>query len=320
MTAPAAPTLKVAIVGVGTIGRGWAALTAASGWETTLYDTDVPAADRAVAEIGRRARALVALGRAVGETAEAGLRRVTLGRSLLQACRDADWVIESVPEDLHLKQRTFENLGQLVRAEAIVSSSSSGLPITETAARCRNQQRCVVVHPLNPPELIPLVEVVPGKFTSPAAVERVRGWLRSLGRIPILLKREVPGNAVGRIAAAVWRECIDLVLAGVMDVDDIDRAVSLGPGLGWAAAGPHLTYHLGAGDGGVNVFLQQLLQSFEVWWGSLAQWNRLEPEQVRALTAQIERAYGEKIDVLREVRDRRLAAILRAIEAARKAR
>lgn len=320
MTAPATPALKVAIVGVGTIGRGWAALTAASGWETTLYDTDVPAADRAVAEIGRRARALVALGRAVGEAADAGLRRVTLGRSLLQACRDADWVIESVPEDLHLKQRTFENLGQLVRAEAIVSSSSSGLPITEIAARCRDQQRCVVAHPLNPPELIPLVEVVPGKFTSPATVERVRGWLRSLGRIPILLKREVPGNAVGRIAAAVWRECIDLVLAGVMDVDDIDRAVSLGPGLGWAAAGPHLTYHLGAGDGGVKVFLQQLLQSFEVWWGSLAQWNRLEPEQVRALTAQIERAYGEKIDVLREVRDRRLAAILRAIEAARKAR
>jgi carnitine 3-dehydrogenase len=119
-------------------------------------------------------------------------------------------------------------------------------------------------------------------------------------------------------AAAVWRECIDLVLTGVVDVDDIDRAVSLGPGLGWAAAGPHLTYHLGAGEGGVKLFLDQLLRAFEGWWGSLAQWDRLEPEQVRALTALIEKAYGEKIDALGDARDRRLAAMLKALEESRR--
>ena len=242
-----------------------------------------------------------------------------LGRSLLQAAGEAEWIIESVREDLRVKQRVFENLGQVVRPEAIITSSSSGLPITEIAARCRDQQRCLVAHPLNPPELIPLVEIVPGKFTAPRTIESVRQWLRTLGRIPIILKREVPGNAVGRIAAAVWRECIDLVLAGVINVDDIDRAVSLGPGLGWAAAGPHLTYHLGAGDEGVKSFLEHLLQSFESWWASLAQWTKLEPEQVQALTGQIERAYGGKLDVIREARDRRLAAILAALEQARKA-
>ena len=320
MTAPAAPggAVRVAIVGAGAIGRGWAALSAANGWETALFDTDVSVADRAAAEIARRVRALVALGRVDSESAEAGLRRVRLGRSLLQACGEADWVIESVPEDLALKQRTFDNIGQVVRSNAIISSSSSGLPITEIGARCRDQERCIVAHPMNPPELIPLVEIVAGKFTAPETVETIRGWLRALGRIPIVLKREVPGNAVGRIAAAVWRECIDLVLAGVMDVDDVDRAVSLGPGLGWAAAGPHLTYHLAAGDGGVRNFLQQLLQSFEIWWESLAHWSKLDPEQLRALTGQIEKAYGEKLDTIREARDRRLAAILRGLEAARK--
>ncbi len=318
MTAPTPPKLKVAIVGVGSIGRGWAALAAAHGWETALFDTDLKTADRAVTEIARRVRALAALGRVNADTAEAALRRVRLGRSLLQACGEADWIIEAVPEDLAQKQRVFENVTQLARADAVISSSSSGFPITEIASRVRDQSRCIVAHCLNPPELIPLVEVVPGKFTSPATVETVRGWLRSLGRIPIVLKREVPGNAVGRIAAAVWRECIDLVLTGVMDVDDIDRAVSLGPGLGWAAAGPHLSYHLGAGEGGVNVFLQQLLQSFETWWASLAKWEKLEPEQLRALTAQIEHAYGDKIETIREARDRRLAAILKALDAARK--
>ena len=319
MTAPTASSLKVAIVGAGAIGRGWAALAASHGCETALFDTELKTADRAVTEIARRVRALAALGRVDPDTAEKGLRRVRLGRSLLQACGEADWIIEAVPDDLAQKQRVFENVTQVARADAIISSSSSGLPITEIASRARDQARCIVAHCLNPPELIPLVEVVPGKFTSPATVEAVRGWLRSLGRIPIVLKREVPGNAVGRIAAAVWRECIDLVLTGVMDVDDIDRAVSLGPGLGWAAAGPHLTYHLGATEGGVSVFLQQLLQSFETWWSSLAKWEKLEPEQLRALTAQIELAYGDKIETIREARDRRLAAILKGLDTARKA-
>jgi 3-hydroxyacyl-CoA dehydrogenase len=321
MTAPQSGTLtRVAIVGAGAIGRGWAALAAANAWETALFDTEVKSSDTAVGEIARRSRALVSLGRAQAELVEVGLRRVRVARSLLQACGTADWIIESVPEDLGLKQRVFDNIEQVARPEAVITSSSSGLPITDIASRCRQQQRCLVAHPLNPPELIPLVEIVPGKFTAPAAVETVRGWMRQLGRIPITLKREVPGNVVGRIAAAVWRECIDLVLTGVMDVDDVDRAVSLGPGLGWAAAGPHLTYHLASGDGGVRAFLQQLLQSFEGWWATLAEWKKLEPEQVRALTGQIERAYGDRVDEIREARDRRLAAMLEALESARKGR
>ena len=318
MTSPDAAPPKVAIIGAGAIGRGWAALCASAGWQCAIFDTDTRVADRAVGEIERRARALAAMGRARAETVEQGLHRIRQGRSLLHACGDADWIIESVQEDLHAKQRVFENLGQVARPEAIITSSSSGLPISEIAAHARHQTRCLVAHPLNPPELIPLVEVVPGKFTEAPAVESVREWLRALNRIPIVLKREVPGNAVGRIAAAVWRECIDLVLSGVMDVDDIDRAVSLGPGLGWAAAGPHLTYHLGAGDGGVKAFLEQLLVSFEGWWGSLAQWTKLEPEQVQALTGQIERAYGANLETIRDARDRRLAAILQALERARK--
>ncbi|NJD20902.1 MAG: 3-hydroxyacyl-CoA dehydrogenase, partial [Gemmatimonadetes bacterium] len=241
------------------------------------------------------------------------------GRSLLQACGYADWIIEPLPEDLPLKHRVLENVGQGARPDAVSPSSSRSLPITDSAARCREPGRCILAHPLNPPELIPLIEVVPGKFTTPDTTDRIRDWLRELGRIPITLKREVPGNVVGRIAGAVRRECIDLELTGVVDVDDLDRAVSLGPGLGWAAAGPHLTYHLGAGEGGVKLFLEQLLQAFESWWGSLAQWTRLEPEQVRALEALIDKAYGDKVGTLGAARDRRLAAMLRALEESRRA-
>jgi 3-hydroxypropionate dehydrogenase (NADP+) len=203
MTTPQSPTPKVAVVGAGVIGRGWASLCASAGWQCAIFDTDTRVADRAVGEIERRARALAAMGRAPAETVERGLSQLRLGRSLLHACGDADWVVEAVGEDLRAKQRIFGNVGQVARPDAILTSSSSGLPISEIAAQTAYQARCLVAHPLNPPELIPLVEVVPGKFTEARAVDSVRNWLRALGRIPIVLKREVPGNVVGRIAAAV---------------------------------------------------------------------------------------------------------------------
>jgi 3-hydroxybutyryl-CoA dehydrogenase len=171
-----------------------------------------------------------------------------------------------------------------------------------------------VTHPLNPPEFIPLVEVVPSERTGPVWVTRAHDYLSALGRVPIVIRKSVPGYVVGRIAAAVWRECVDLILTGVINVEELDRAVSLGPALGWAAAGPHLTYHLAAGEGGVTVFLQRLLASFEQRWSELATWHSLEPEQLRALTHAIERAYKGKLEALEEARDRRLSSMLRALE------
>jgi ketoreductase RED1 len=170
---------------------------------------------------------------------------------------------------------------------------------------------------LNPPELIPLVEIVPGPYTEGPVIEELKGWLRALNRIPVTIRKPIPGNVAGRMAAAVWREAIDLVLKGVIDVDDLDRAVSVGPALGWAAAGPHLTYHLAAGSRGVSGFLQQLLGTFENLWSDLPNWSRLEPEQQRQLIHAIERAYSGHVEQIRGARDRRLAGILRGLEQSR---
>jgi 3-hydroxyacyl-CoA dehydrogenase len=308
---------KVAVIGAGEIGCGWAALCASAGWPVTVFDASARGLERAAEEVPRRTRALVALERATQGIVERGLLEFAQARSLLQAVQGADWVIEAIPEDLMAKQKLFESIEQVATADALLTSSSSGIPPADIFARCRRQDRCLVAHPLNPPELIPLVEVVPSARTAAAAVVRAQGYLHSLGRIPILLKKPIQGYVVGRIAAAVWRQCIDLVLQGVIDVDELDRAVSLGPALGWSAAGPHLTYHLAAGDQGVTVFVQRLLASFEDWWAALPTWQKLEPEEVRALTHAIERAYKGQIDVLREARDRRLGALLRALEQAR---
>ena len=308
---------KVAVVGAGEIGCGWAALCASAGWPVTVFDASARILERASVEVPRRARALVALERATQGIVERGLLELQQGRSLLQAVQDADWVIEAIPEDLLAKQKLFAAVEEVAGAETLVTSSSSGLPPSEVFARCRRQDRCLVAHPLNPPELIPLVEVVPSPRTGAPWVTRAHDYLQALGRMPIVIRKAVPGYVVGRVSAAVWRECVDLVLTGVIDVDGLDRAVSLGPAFGWAAAGPHLTYHLAAGEGGVTLFLQRLLASFEEWWSGLATWNRLEPEQQRALIQAIDRAYKGKLAALGEARDKRLSALLRALEQAR---
>lgn len=308
---------KVAVIGAGDIGIGWAALCASAGWSVAIFDVNPETMQRASDQVERRTRALVALDRAPEGIVERGLRELVHAKSLSEATQDADWIIESIHEDLLAKQRLHAALEQSVGGDVLISSSSSGLLPTEVFGRCRRLDRCLVTHPLNPPELIPIVEIVPEGRTSPASIQRAVEYLRSLGRFPIVLKKAIPGYVVGRVAAAVWRECSDLVLRGVVSVDDLDRAVSLGPALGWAAAGPHLTYHLAAGEGGIRIFIQRLLASFESWWQQLAHWAQLDPDQQRTLINATERAYKGKVEFLRAARDRRLSAILRALEQAR---
>ncbi len=306
--------VHVAIVGVGDIGRGWASLCVAAGWPVALFDNSADALEGAAPIIAGRARSLVSLDRADEATAEQGIAGLKVSRSLLQACGEAQWIIECIGEDLPAKQKLFEAFESTAPKARVVTSSTSGFSVQDLAARCRRPDRIVVAHPLNPPELITLVELVPGPHTDRALIELLKGWLRALGRIPVVIKKPIPGNVAGRIAAAVWREAIDLVLKDVIDVDDLDRAVSLGPALGWAAAGPHLTYHLAAGNRGVAGFLQTLLQTFEGYWGDLATWSKLEPEDQHRLIRAIEKTYEGQVDQIRRARDRRLAAILRALE------
>lgn len=309
--------VRVAIVGIGEVGRGWASLCVAAGWPVALFDHQAEALDTAPAEITGRARALVSLGRADEETAEQGIAALRVGRSLLQACSDAQWIIEAIHEDLVAKQKLFEACESVAPKARAVTSSTSVYAVKDLAARCRRPDRVLVTLPMNPVELISLVEVVPGPHTDMALLEVLKGWLHALQRVPVTVKKQVPGNISGRIAAAVWREAIDLVLKGVIDVEDLDRAVSVGPALSWAAAGPHLTYHLAAGKGGLASYFRTLLHTQEACWADLATWSRLEPEQQSRLVHAIERAYAGQIDQIRRARNRRLATMLRAMEEAR---
>ncbi|MDH4043260.1 MAG: 3-hydroxyacyl-CoA dehydrogenase NAD-binding domain-containing protein [Gemmatimonadota bacterium] len=309
--------VRVAVVGAGDVGRGWATLCAAHGWPVSIYDNDSAVLHAARDEIVERARGLPVLVGLDTDVVEAGLASLTEGRSLLQACGEAEWVIEAIHEDLIAKQKLFESLETAAPKARIITSSSATLTPQDIAARCRRPDRVLVAHPQQPTELIPLVEILNGPDTDKLLIEVAKGWLRALDRIPVTLKKPVPGNIGGRMAAAVWREAIQLVLDGVIDVDDLDRAISVGPGLVWAAAGPHLSYHLAAGRRGTGGHVQQMLQRFEVIWGQLATWDHLDPQDQHRLIAAIERAYADQTDAIRQARDRRLAAMLQALGASR---
>jgi len=134
---------------------------------------------------------------------------------------------------------------------------------------CRHPERCVVGHPFNPPHLVPLVEVVGGEKTGPEAIERALAFYTAIGKQPIHIRREVPGHVANRLQAALWREALHLVAEGVASVADIDTAISAGPGLRWALMGPHLTFHLAGGVGGIDHFLDQFAAPMADWWETL---------------------------------------------------
>jgi len=310
--------VRVAVVGTGETGRGWATLCVGNGWPVSLYDTDSGILKGARDEVVERARGLPLLVGADADVVEAGVAGLQDGRSLLQACQEADWVIEAIHEDRTAKQKLFEGLESAAPKARVVTSSSASFTPQEIAARCRRPDRVLVVYPQHPTELIPLVEILVGPQTDGLVTELVKGWLRHMGRIPVMLKKSVQGNVAGRISAAVWREAIQLVLDGVIDVDDLDRAVSVGPGLTLASAGPHLACHLAAGQRGTSAYVQHLLCSYEETWRQLASWSQLPPADQQRLIAAIERAYAGKTEDIRRARDRRLAAMLHGLEASRK--
>jgi 3-hydroxypropionate dehydrogenase (NADP+) len=163
-------------------------------------------------------------------------------------------------------------------------------------------------------ELIPLVELIPGPLTDLHSTARVAGWLERLDRRTVVLKKEVPGNATMRIAAAVWRECIQLVLDGVLELEDVDRLVSLGPAIAWAVGGPYLSQVMNAGARGPAFFLNEMLQAHEELWGKLANWRNLSSEDRQRLVKLVERAYDGEPAELREQRDKFIARLLQAME------
>ena len=298
---------RVAVVGTGTIGMSWAAIFLSRGLTVSASD---PAPD-AEARLRRFIDAAWPVLARLGPTAAAPPHQ------LLTFCADpesavaaADFVQESAPEREGVKQEVLARIDAVLAPDIVIASSSSGLLLSNLVASCRHPERCVIGHPFNPPRLIPLVEVVGGARTAPATVERAMAFYAAIGKRPIHIRREVKGHVANRLQAALWREAVHLVAAGVASVADVDTAISEGPGLRWALMGPHLIFHLAGGAGGMAHFLNELGPPVESWWDDLGS-PSLTPEVRAALTEGVAAETGGRdIAALAAERDRFLIDLL----------
>lgn len=313
MSSTATPTpsiRRVAIVGAGTIGASWAALFLAHGLEVVVSD---PAGD---AEAQTRARVAAAwpvlkeLGRVAEGASSDALR---FEPDLAAALANVDFVQENAPEREDFKIDLFARMDAILPPHVIVASSSSGLIMSRLQSRCQHPERFVIGHPFNPPHLIPLVEVVGGDKTSADTIDRSIAFYQAMGKYPIRLNKEVPGHIANRLQAAVWREAIHLAAENVASVADIDAAVSQGPGLRWALFGPHMTFNLGGGAGGLEQFMHHLLGPVQTWWDDLGA-PVVTPELQRKLIEGVNAEAGQRsIADLVQTRDAQLTALIKTL-------
>ncbi|QJQ52361.1 MULTISPECIES: 3-hydroxyacyl-CoA dehydrogenase NAD-binding domain-containing protein [Vitreoscilla] len=254
----------VAIVGCGVIGASWAAFYLAKGFDVVAYDPAEGAQQRLQEWVNTFWQDLSEMGLVAG----ASLNRLRFETDLSQAVQHADFVQENGPERLELKQALYTQMDAAAPTQAIFASSSSGLKISDIQSVCQHPERVVLGHPFNPPHLLPLVEVIGGAQTDAAVVEQTMAFYQSLGKKAIRIHKEVPGHVANRLQAALWREAFYLVEQGVCSAQDVDTAITAGPGLRWALLGPYLNMQL-ANNAGFAHAMEHLGPPMTSWWNDL---------------------------------------------------
>jgi carnitine 3-dehydrogenase len=301
---------RVGIVGAGVIGGGWALHYLRTGFDVDVYD---PAA-QARTDLLRMVEASWPLLDRMGLSEGASPDRLTFHDTLAAAVADADVVQENAPEDGPVKRRVLADVDRAARPEVVIASSTSGFAMTMLQGNCEHPERCVVGHPFNPPYLIPVVEVVGGERTDPAAVDWLVRFYANTGKRPLRLSRELPGFVGNRLQEAMWREALHMVAAGEATVAEIDAAIAFGPGLRWAQMGPCLTFHLAGGSGGMAHMLDHFGAALEEPWTRL-QAPPLTPElRDRMIEGCLREADGRSVAELERRRDGFLADLLELVE------
>ncbi len=304
---------RVACVGSGLVGQGWAALFVLNGYSVVLHDLKEEVLREAVSRVENHVRFLVESG--LDGDADSALELIETVTTLTKAVGSADFVIESVYESYEVKKSVFSEMDRVAPEDTILASSTSGLLMTEIQRAVElHPERCIVAHPWNPVHLIPLVELSPGELTSRRTVERTCAVMEDIGKVPVVLRKEVPGFIANRLSAALWREALDLVDSGVASVEDVDKAVRAGPGIRWAIMGPYLTYHLGGGAGGIEYLMRHIGVKKAAWLETMAKWT-VTPESAveKAIKGVEDMVGGKPLEELEAWRDKRLAKLLKLL-------
>ncbi|NKN39787.1 3-hydroxyacyl-CoA dehydrogenase [Agrobacterium sp. a22-2] len=304
---------KVTVVGTGAIGSSWACLFLAHGLDVAATDIREGAEAELIDAVERCWRSLPESVLAIGKRGK--LRFTT---DLDAACEGTEFVQENAIERLDAKIELMQRIDAATAQDVVIASSSSAISVTNMQTKCAHPERVVLGHPFNPPHLVPLVELAGGALTEDAALAQAERLYTRLGKIPVRLQTEIYGHIANRLQAAIFREAIYLLESGIASAEDIDRAVTEGPGPRWALMGPFLTYHLAGGDKGMQGFWDMFAPMQERLWNDLGNMSPDAGLQAR-VTGAVENAYaGISVRMLVEDRDARLRQILAVKSSSRK--
>jgi len=305
---------KIACVGAGLIGQGWATLFSSEGFEVTLQDVNEAILEESMCGIRSNLMFLEANNLLRQGRTDTVLGRIKTCTQIHDAVCHADYVQESVPDSYEIKKQVFKEMDGAAPDHAILASSSSGLLMTEIQKSTKRPQRCVLVHPVLPVHLIPVVEIVGGEQTSRETVMATYGFMKELRKTPVLLKREVPGYIVNRLQAALLREAISLVDKDVASAEDVDKAFCMGIGLRDPIIGPFLRIHL-AGKG-VEGFIKNYSQSYSYRWKTMETWSSIPPSAAKEVVKAVREMEVVRTKTLEEItnwRDEMLVKLLKVV-------
>lgn len=254
------PELNITLIGAGTIGLSFAAFHLShllSPAQLTIYDTR-PNAGEYVQET---------LPKFYGERPVLiPFTKIKVASSLKEAVENAHIVQESGPENVQIKRELWAKVEKYAPRNALLWSSTSGIPVSQQALDMQDKTRLLVVHPYNPPHIMPLLELVPSSVTSPDVIERTKEFWQARGRVPIHIHKETTGFVANRLAFALLREAIYLVDKGVVSVAELDGIVESSMGPRWAVAGPFKSYHAGGGPAGLDGFFKNIGDTVQACW------------------------------------------------------
>jgi carnitine 3-dehydrogenase len=301
------PIRRVAVVGTGVIGASWAAQYLARGLDVVASDP----APNAEANLRNYVDEAWEQLEAIGLSAGASRDRLSFTTDSTRALEQADLVQENGPERPDFKIKLFQQMDEATPVDSILASSSSGITPSVMQSACQHPERIIVGHPFNPPHIIPLVEVVGGTKTSPEAIQHAMRFYASIGKKPIHLRKELPGHVANRLQAALYREMLHLIDQGVLSVEETDTAVSYGPGLRWGVMGQSLQWHLGGGAGGIEHFMEHLMDPLAAMMKTLGN-PEVTPELKQTIVDGVMReAAGRSVDELAQKENEVIIGLLR---------
>lgn len=298
----------VAVIGAGLIGRAWAIVFARAGFEVRLWDQFPQQTTQALTFIADRLPELRAAG-LLADDPDAVMKRIHPMQSMWDAVKGADYIQENGPERADIKKPLFAELERAADPDTIIASSSSGIPASAFTEELKTRNRCLIAHPVNPPYLIPLVEICPAPWTDAAVVEKTRAIMVEAGQVPATVKKEIDGFALNRLQGALLAEAFRLVADDVISPGDLDALVKHGLGLRWSFMGPLETIDLNAPGGLADycdrygplyALMQEQMKPLE-WDAELV--GRLQAARRAELPANMQA-------IRQEWRDRRLMALL----------